>query len=184
METWAIVTLVLGTSAVSALLTFFITKMQVRHSDGRFERELERAREADSRHRRWKVRNEPLLKLRSEVAIMAAKQDKLVAFTLRYRDHARIGIPEEVAKKEAQEAYDASNKYLASGDFVQVLFTQYDTQLANKAREILVNYRNSLISAVDYTSQEPLTESLNLWERNKAKIIKVQELINKRLEEL
>ena len=40
METWAIVTLVLGTSAVSALLTFFITKMQVRHSDRRFEREL------------------------------------------------------------------------------------------------------------------------------------------------
>ena len=66
METWAIVTLVLGTSTVSALLTFFITKMQVRHSDTRLEKELERAREADYRQRRQEVKSEPLVTLKKK----------------------------------------------------------------------------------------------------------------------
>jgi len=68
METWVIVTLVLGASAISSLLTFFITKMQVSHSDKRLEKQLESAREADYRQRKREVRGEPLLKLRVELA--------------------------------------------------------------------------------------------------------------------
>lgn len=49
METWAIVLLVLGSNIIIALSTFFATKMQVSHSDKRFDKELERAREQDYR---------------------------------------------------------------------------------------------------------------------------------------
>ena len=77
METWAIVLLVLGTSAISSLLTFYITKMQVSHSDNRFEKELKRAREAESRQRRWEVRSVPLLKAREELALIATMQNRI-----------------------------------------------------------------------------------------------------------
>jgi len=184
METWAIVTLVLGASAISALLTFLITKMQVRHSDKRLEKELQRQRKAESRQRRWVVRSEPLLRLRAEVAIMAAKQHKLVAFVYRYRQHARIGISEEVAKKELQETADECSDYLRSGEFAQALFMQFDAELKNKAREILDNSQKALISAMDYASEEALEDSLNLIEGNTARITEVQELVNKRLEKL
>jgi len=141
METWAIVTLVLGTSAISALLTFFITKMQVRHSDRRFERELERARGADYRQRRREVRSEPLLKLRTELAHMANKQDKLVAAA--GRQHTRIGGTEEEVSNELQEALDDWNAYVKSGDFAQTLLIQYDTDLVARAEEIRRDYQKS-----------------------------------------
>jgi hypothetical protein len=148
------------------------------------KKQLEQRGEIDSRQWRRKVRSEPLLKLRAEVAIMATKQYKLVAFTYRYREHARIGISEEVAKKELQETADDCNDYLASGEFAQALFMQSDVELMNKAREILNNYQKWLTSAMYYTSEKALQKSLDLIEKNTARITEVQELINKRLEEL
>ncbi len=185
METWAIVTLVLGTSAVSALLTFFITKMQVRHSDKRFERQLENGREADYHQRRWEVRGEPLLKLRAELANMATKQDKLVAAAS--RQHTRIGGgTDEEAKRELQGAADDWNAYLASGDFAQTLLIQYDTELVNKVEEIRKDYQKSYFYHLYYQQmdEEKLLEAMEVFERNKTRIIEVQSLINKRLEEL
>jgi len=115
---------------------------------------------------------------------MAAKQHKLVAFVYRYRQHARIGISEEVAKKELQETADECSDYLRSGEFAQALFMQFDAELKNKAREILDNSQKALISAMDYASEEALEDSLNLIEGNTARITEVQELVNKRLEKL
>ena len=185
METWAIVTLVLGTSAVSSLLTFFITKMQVRHSDRRFERELERAREADYHQRRWEVRGEPLLKLRIELARMANKQDNLVAAAS--RQHTRIGGGTgEEAERELQDAADDWNAYLASGDFAQTLLIQYDTDPVNQVEEIRKDYQKSYFYHLYYQQmdEEKLLEAMKVFEKNRTKIVEVQELINKRLEEL
>lgn len=184
METWAIVALVLGASAISALLTFFITKMQVRHSDRRFEGELERAREADYHQRRWEVRGEPLLKLRAELTRMSTKQDRLVASA--HKLHTRFSMTEEEAKKQLQENVDDMNAYLASGDFPQALFMQYDTELINKVEEILRDYRHSYIDAMYYKDlkAKELGEAMKVFERNKNRIIEVQSLINKLLEEL
>jgi len=117
METWAIVTLVLGTSAVSALLTFFITKMQVSHSDKRLEKELERAREADYRKWRREVRGEPLLNLRAELASMASKLDRLVKAA--YHSH---GMATEQAKEEFERAKSDWNKYISSDNLSRALF--------------------------------------------------------------
>jgi len=184
METWAIVTLVLGASAISALLTFFITKMQVRHSDKRLEKELERAREADYHQRRWEVRGEPLLKLRAELVLMATKQDKLVASA--HKLHTRFGMTEEEAKEQLQKNVDDINTYLVSGDFQQTLFMQDDTELINKVEEIIKDYRSSYIDAMYYKELKAteLGKAMEVFERNKTRIIEVQSLINKRLEEL
>ena len=184
METWAIVALVLGTSAISALLTFFITKMQVRHSDRRFERELERAREGDYHQRRWEVRGELLLKLRAELALMATKQDKLVASA--HKLHTRFGMTEEEAKGQLQENVDDMNAYLASGNFQQALFMQDDAELINKVDEIIRDYRSSYIDAMYYKELKAteLGKAMEVFERNKTRIIETQSLINKRLEEL
>lgn len=184
METWAIITLVLGTSALSALLTFFVTKMQVSHSDKRLEKELERAREAGYRQRRWEVRSEPLLKLRRELVIMATKQDKAVSAA--HKLHTRFGMTEEEAKKELQKSADDVNTYIESGNFTQTLFMQYDKELVGKVEEIIRDYRTSFIFAIDYKSlkAKELGEAMEVFERNKNRIVEIQELINKRLEEL
>ena len=185
METWAIVTLVLGASAISALLTFFITKMQVRHSDRRFERERERAREADYHQRRWEVRGEILLKLRAELVIMATKQDKLVASA--HKLHTRFGMTEEEAKEELQKSLNGINTYIESGNFYQTLFMQYDKELLEKVEEIIKDYRHSFFDATVYYSElkaRERTEATEVFNRNKARIIEVQELINKRLGDL
>jgi len=184
METWAIVTLVLGTGAVSALLTFFITKMQVRHSDRRFERELNRQREVESHQRRWAVRDAPLLKLREELARMATKQDRVVASA--HKLHTRFGMTKEEAEEELQKNTDDVNAYLASGDFQQTLYMQYDKELIDKVDEIIRDYRGSYIDAIYYKDLKAteLGKAMEVFERNKARIIEVQELINKRLEEL
>ena len=184
METWAIVTLVLGTNAVSALLTFFITKMQVSYSDRRLEKQLGIAREADHRQRRRDVRSESLLKLRAELARMATKQDRLVASA--HKLHTRFGMTEEEAKKELQENVDDINTYLASGEYMQTLFIQDDTELINKVDEIIRDYRHSYIDAMYYKDLKAteLGEAMKVFERNKTRIIEVQSLINKRLEEL
>ncbi len=100
METWAIVTLVLGASAISSLLTFFITKMQVRHSDERLEKELARQREADYHQWQRKVRSEPLLKLRDALAIMTTRLHTLVTNTQLPRNQSVI------TEKEQQRALE------------------------------------------------------------------------------
>jgi len=134
-------------------LTFFITKMQVSHSDKRLEKELERAREADYRQRRREVRSEPLLKLRKELARMANKQDKLVAAAS--RQHTRIGGgTDEEAQKELQGAADDWNAYLASGDFAQALLMQYDTDLVNQVEEIRKDYQKSYFYHLHYQQMD------------------------------
>jgi hypothetical protein len=184
MATWAIVALVLGSNIIIALATFFTTKYQVSHSETRFEKELNRQREIESRQRRWEVRSEPLIKLRSELARMATKQDTLVAAA--HKLHTRFGITEEQAKEQLQEAVDDFNTYLASGSFQQTLHMQFDKELIGKVDEIIGDYRASYIDAIYYRDLKAteLGKAMEVFGRNEARIIEVQSLINKRLEEL
>jgi hypothetical protein len=191
METWATVALVLGSNIIFALASFFATRMQVSHSDRRFqiEQQLEQQRivremNENNRQRRREVRSEPLLKVRDELARMANKQDKLVAAAS--RQHTRIGGTDEEAKRELQEAAEDWNAYVRSGDFAQTLLIQYDTDLVNKVEEIRKDYQKSYfyhlhLQQIDI---EKLSEAMEIFEKNRNKIVEVQELINKRLEEL
>ena len=179
METWTTVAIAL----IVALSTLSATFIQNRYSNKRFERELQRAREADYRERRREVRGEPLLKLRDELTRMAAKQERAVAAA--HSQHTRFGITEEEAKKELQEAADDWNTYLHSGALQQILFLQYDTELINNVKEILLDYSASYDDMLSYkkTKATELGKAREVLERNKARIIEVQALINKLLEE-
>jgi hypothetical protein len=184
METWAIVALVLGSNIIIALSTFFATKMQVSHSDRRFEKELARAKETDYRERRREVRGEPLLKLRAELARMASKQNRLVDAA--HKQHTRFGFTDEEAQELLQEAIDDWNNYVRNGEWLQTLFTLDDAELVDRLGDILRGYTESYVSALYYKDLKAteLGEAMEVFERNKTKIIEVQSLINKRLEEL
>ncbi len=183
METWAIVTLVLGTSAVSALLTFFITKMQVSHSDRRFEKEHERAVVMYQRERRREFRGEPLLKLKTELARMASKLDKLVKAA--YHSH---GMAAEQAKEEFERAKNDWGNYLASDDLSQVLFILDDQEiidLVKKTRdEYLNSYEELTFHREELTARETGEYARAPEEKIRSEVINIQALINRKLEEL
>ena len=183
METWAIVTLVLGASAISSLLTFFITKMQVSHSDTRFEKELERAREADSHQRRWEVRSEPLLKLRAELALMACKYEKLVDAAKKLSRSPDITHEEE--EKILAEVINEDTIYMASGNLQQILNIQYDAEIITQVNNIRNTYLWLMEYALNYHSLEKdqLKEFRDISLTIETRIPEVQELIYKRLEQ-
>jgi hypothetical protein len=145
------------------------------------KKQLEQQSELDSRHWKREVRSEPLLRLRTELARMANKQDKLVAVV--YKQYSkRFAFLEE----ELKETLDDSNSYLASGDFANALFTLDNAEIVHKAREILTNYQESLMEATSFSKlkKEERIKALESIETNREKVIETQALINKRLEEL
>ncbi|MBU2608824.1 MAG: hypothetical protein KKF26_05845 [Chloroflexi bacterium] len=166
---------------IVALSTLGATFIGNRLSSKRFEMELARQREVDERQRKWIVRSEPLLKLRSELAIMATKESKLVAVA--YKQHTTRFL---FSEEELKDTLDDSNSYLASGDFANALLTLDDTEIVNKAREILTDYQKSYTNAMRYSElkTKERRQALDLVEINRNKVIEVQSLINKRLEEL
>jgi len=184
METWAIVTLVLGASAISSLLTFFITKMQVRHSDKRFERELTQQNKIDSRQWRRKVRSKPLLNLRAELAVMATKLEKLAK-----QGKSFTPIKTKEQEDEAlKQAVNDWNNYL-EGDYLEkVLYSQSDAEILNRVREIRNDYLNTYSDVVNYREELSAVEFGNAAraaeEKIRPKVAEVQELISKRLEKL
>ncbi len=186
METWAIVTLVLGSSAVSALLTFLITKMQVSHSDKRLERELENTKETDYRLRRREIKGEPLLKMRGELALMATKGQKLATTAMLLHTNIGTGLNEEQIKGLLDTASNERNTYMHSGVFEQVLFTVDDKEIAEKVEQIRLEYKMLHYRNVNWQRLPPeqLPQTLILPKEIRDKIREVQSLINKRLEEL
>jgi hypothetical protein len=189
MESWITVVV----AAIVALSTLAATWLQNRHSDRRFsvelqitqQRELE-ARQKELRERRREVRSETLRKLRDELSRMASKLDKLVAISSR-QNIIMIGGTEEEAKRELQLAIEDWNTYLASGNFTQTLFTQYDAELVKKIESVREDYQASALIALLFPVSKDvktLIEAVKTLKKNLAKIIEIQELINKRLEEL
>ncbi|MAE11408.1 MAG: hypothetical protein QGI51_05495 [Dehalococcoidales bacterium] len=81
---------------LGGIFSYWGIKKQVEHSDERFEKGLARQSEVGNRQRRWEVRSEPLLKLRSELVIMATKQDKVASSA--HKLHTRFGMTEEEAR--------------------------------------------------------------------------------------
>ena len=206
METWAVVTIVLGTSLVTNLLTWFLTNRQLTYSEKRLERQLEAQREADKHERQREVRSEPLLKLRDELARMAAKGEKVVdvaksTVSKILRDLEFEGRREtEKVPNELTEALDDWNTYMASGEFQHVLFMQYDVKLMERVNEIRDEYnlaRHGLNIApwfgwLDEEAKKQNVEALeqrihrdiDVIIRNRERIAEVQSDINKLLEEL
>jgi hypothetical protein len=146
--------------------------------------QLKQQKEINEIEWRRKVRSEPLLKLRDALANMATKQDRLIIAAWG-QFYIKSGT-EEAVREELQRAADDWNAYLVSGDFAQTLFKQCDAELFDKAKEILKDYQESCSNAIhlNQVSVEAQLKSRKVSERIEPKIVEVQELINKRLEEL
>lgn len=174
MEWWQSGLSALAGVIVGALFTYLGLRSQ-----------LKQQKEINVIEWRRKVRGEPLLNLRAELVRMAAKQDKLAAAA--YRQLNRIGVTEEQARAELQSAMDDWNTYVSSGDFARTLFMQYDAELVNKIEGIRKDYQESNFVALYFQIVKDavkLSEAMKIIEKNKARIFEVQEIINKKLEEL
>lgn len=184
MADWATVLIVLGTCFITNFLTWFLTKRQVAHS----------------------VKSEPLMKLRIELARMAAKGERVVSLTKsmmsqEYMDSEYQGwLKDGQVSNELKEAMGDWNTYMASGEFQQVLFMQYDVKLVEKVEEIkddydLVRYAMNISPWFGWLDEEAkdkeieaikqeISKNIDVIIRNRERIAKVQLEISKLLEKL
>ena len=176
---------VAGIVAVSTLVASLgATYLQNRQSNKRFNIELGRAIDVETRKRKWEVRSEPLLRLRNELAVMATKLEKLAK---RGNAFVPIRTSEQTAEALRQDVDDWTT-YVSEDHLERVLYSQFDTEIVNKVREIRNEYLDIYNTTV--TSKEGLTHkqfgeaARAAEEKLRPKVVEVQELINKRLEEL
>jgi len=148
------------------------------------KRQLKQRNEIDSRQWQRKVRSEPLLKLRHELAQMATKLKMLVIDTR--GQHYRSDITGEEKSKELERAVEDLKVYGTSGDFLLTLNLQYDTELIKLVENIEGSYMLLFEYALDYKDLKPdeLKTFREISRNTKNKIPEVQEAINKILEEL
>ncbi len=184
MENWLPAIFGFGGVLVGSLFSLWLTKLQLNNADKRFEGELAKAREEAQRQRRWEVRSEPLLKLRTELAVMATKLEKLAKRGNTFSPIKTREQTEEVLK----QAVNDWNNYL-EGDYLEkVLYSQSDAEIVNRVREI----RNEYLDTYDLvvTDRKGLSQTefgkaaRAAEEKTRPKVAEVQELINKRLEKL
>lgn len=182
MEAWAIVTLVLGSNAIMGLVNWFVTKMQIKNSMEELEKRLKAQEKADKRERRREVRSQPLLKLRGELARMAGKGNKVASM---------VDLSSKEAPEEFRMALEDWSNYMASGEFEQVLFMQYDFELVCKADNIRLCYDIARIQLEVYWDLSDGDEKRGYHDKvkeaiadNEVNVSKVQSEINKLLEEL
>lgn len=181
METWTTVLVAL----IVALSTFGATFIQNWYSQKRFKVELGRAIDVDARKRRWEVRSEPLLKLRDELAHAAVKESEVTGAA--YAQHLLKDVKTtEELNTRLERAIRDRDEYLKRGILTQILYTQTDQALINQVEKIIQEYQSSYFTAEHYTLfvKKDREKGMKVFEENRARIIEVQELINKRLEEL
>jgi hypothetical protein len=175
METWGTVIVAFIVAASTLGATWF----QNRYSSKRFEKELEQQREKDTREWRRKVRSEPLLELRNVLAVMANKQESII-YTLQGAAISKTDIFENKMK----QLYEDWSAYIS--DFQRCLYIQYDTEIIRVVQKIMGNYHESwLATLADNTASiETFEKAMKTCDKNKKEILRVQELINKKIEEL
>ena len=147
-------------------------------------RQLAQQKEINEIEWRRKVRSEPLLKLRSELAVITTKFDRLA--TTAHQLHTRSGFTDEEVNKQLERNIEDINTYLASGNFAQIIFIQYDKRIREAIKNVIQKYRSSYFDAINYKDlkAKELGEAMDVLKDNEDRIIEIQELINKKLEEL
>ena len=148
------------------------------------KKQLKQQGEIDSRQWRRKVRSEPLLKLRNELAIMATKLEKLAKRGKSFTP-IKTGEQEEEARKQALNDWD---DYVKGEHLEKVLYSQFDIEILNRVREIRNEYLDIYSTTVTFkeglSAREFGEAARAAEEKLRPKVAEVQELINKRLKEL
>ncbi len=143
----------------------------------------------DSRQWRRKVRGEPLLKFRDELATIATKLHAFSFVVTSYATKLAEGKPLAEMRgtvEYLEETISDVDAYLKGSNFLHTLFTQSDKQIIDSAKQIVETYSKSVPFAKDLKNikVDELEEAKELLKQNSLRITEVQELINKRLEEL
>jgi len=147
-------------------------------------RQLEQQKEINEKEWKRKIRSEPLLELRDELAVMATKLEKLAkrgkSFTV-----IKTKEQEEEVLKQAVNDWDS---YISEGHLEIVLYSQFDKEILNRVRDIRNEYLDTHATVVTFReglSNVEFGEAARAAEEKiRPKVAEVQELINKRLEEL
>lgn len=162
--------------------------MQIQSSEQRLEKQLKAQREADKRERQREVRDEPLVKLRDELARMAEKLEKIVAFAARVPVIDGVPLESDENFKDAEKAIDDWNEYIDSGDFYRVEHMQYDHELAREAHKILHEYRLAYEGVIAFwnggSKENEIHKAEAAIKGNATRISTLQSRINGMLEEL
>jgi hypothetical protein len=188
MEIKDVIYLVLGSNFIIALATFcatfFTTRMQIKNSERQFEKEFEKAIVTYHRDREWVVRSVPLLSLRNELSRMATRLNLLVLAV-----QSQSNSSDDLEKGKSRESQPDVEDWKDDGinkDFLKALNIQYDAEIKSMAEQIQDKYLLLLEYALEFKElkSEERKEYRKLYQEIKTKIPEVQELINKKLEEL
>ena len=150
------------------------------------KQQLKQQREVDSQQWRRSVRSGPLLKLRAELANMAAELHTLVTNTQLPHNQSVTTETTETTEKRQQQALKDWRDYMTSRKSLQTLYLQYDEELIQRVEGIERGYMLLFEFALDYRNlkKDDLIQFREISQSTKNKITEVQELINKKLEEL
>jgi len=138
MEAWATVVIVLVSNAIIGAVSVLTVRKQLKHSAEQSKMQEEAQREEEKRSRKREIRDEPLVRLRDELARMAEKVGRgvhlVTQFTPEKTPHG------EKVRKDLEEAVEEWEKYIKSGVFLETLHMQFDHNIRQEAHKILYEY--------------------------------------------
>ena len=169
MDGWQVGLFTLLGVFVGGIFTFWGLKEQ-----------LKQQLKLDSQQWKRKVRSEPLLKFRDDLANIATKLHILVTKT--QFQTGQLVATEDEQKRALQEWRD----YMTSGVFFPTLYIQYDTELIKRFEQIENTFMLLFEYALDFQKlkREELKGFREISQKINDIITEVQEMINKRLEAL
>lgn len=181
MKDWMTITIFIVSNIIVASSTYLIGWLQANRADKRLERQLERQREIDDTKWRREVRGEPLIILRAELAYMAAMCKKLINVNIKYAGEGDKKHEEAEIKKAVEEW----EKWIDNGKWEQALLALDDTELINMATEVMGHYIEFWTAAEDWSYLDlPKKARIRDALHANPELIKIQALINQRLQEL
>jgi len=185
VEAWAIIVVLVLSNLFTFGSTYFVTRLQLRHSDTQLEKEHGRALEVDRKERRREVRGETLIKMRSVLSVLAEKQLRVIILAAGLRPSGSIAYDQRYIEG-LQAAVDDLSVYVKSGDLLQAMSMLDDREVVNAAKDIISDWGRSQFAAPPFQIVDPkkMQEAEELIKSTEAKILQVQALINKKLEEL
>jgi len=149
-------------------------------------RQLKQQKEIDEIEWRRKVKSDPLLRLREELANIAKKLDTLL--DVAHRRLTKTDYKQEEVNKELQLVADDWNLYWAGSDSVKALFTQCELEFVEIIQNIRVDYGAAFRNLRSYfkapQEKAKFDDAVGILQKNLVKILEAQELINKKLEKL
>jgi len=184
MEDWATVLII----AIMGAVSWFTADRQIKNSREQFKMHLVAEKEVDRRGRQREVRDEPLLKLRDELARMSGMLRRAVDLEIQFGEEV-TGEADEILK-ELEEAVKEFDAYLKSGEFFRTLCMQYDYEIRFEAHDILMDYQSAYNGIREVWSggkkerAEAIKKAIDVVQQNDVRVSELQSKIMEQREEL